>query len=130
MTRDFRSRHSSWLRRRRSWRMSMRRGATSLTMFTPLLGGWKRLKTGGAGRLEEIEDRLAELDRLKRKYGQTLQDVIAFGAEAARQLAEVENRDALLVELKAKEEQDAAAYRVVAAKLTASRVDAAKRLEK
>src|SRR5258708_28353552 len=82
------------------------------------------------GRLEEIEDRLAALDRLKRKYGQTLKEVIAFGAEAARQLAEVENRDALLVELKAKEEQDAAAYRLAAAKLTASRVDAAKRLEK
>ena len=82
------------------------------------------------GRLEEIEDRLAALDRLKRKYGQTLKEVIAFGAEAARQLAEVENRDALLVELKAKEEQDAAAYQFAAARLTASRVDAAKRLEK
>jgi DNA repair protein RecN (Recombination protein N) len=82
------------------------------------------------GRLEEIEDRLAALDRLKRKYGQTLQEVIAFGAEAARQLAEVENRDALLAELKAKEERDAAAYRVVAAQLTSSRIDAAKRLEK
>ena len=43
------------------------------------------------GRLEEIEDRLAALDRLKRKYGQTLAEVIAFGAEAARKLAEVEN---------------------------------------
>ena len=42
------------------------------------------------GRLEEIEDRLAALDRLKRKYGQTLKEVIAFGAEAERQLAEVE----------------------------------------
>jgi DNA repair protein RecN (Recombination protein N) len=82
------------------------------------------------GRLEEIEDRLAALDRLKRKYGQTLKDVIAFGAEAARQLDEVENRDALLVELKAKEEQDAAAYRIVAAQLTAARGDAAKSLEK
>jgi DNA repair protein RecN (Recombination protein N) len=82
------------------------------------------------GRLEEIEDRLAALDRLKRKYGQTLREVIAFGVEAARQLAEVENRDALLVELKAKEEQDAAAYRTAAAQLTASRTEAAKRLEK
>jgi DNA repair protein RecN (Recombination protein N) len=82
------------------------------------------------GRLEEIEDRLAALDRLKRKYGQTLKEVIDFGAEAARQLAEVENRDALLVELKAKEEQDAVAYRAAAEQLTASRTDAAKRLEK
>ncbi len=82
------------------------------------------------GRLEEIEDRLAALDRLKRKYGQTLKEVIAFGAEAAQRLSEVENRDALLVELKAKQEQDAAAYQKVAALLTAARTEAAKRLEK
>ncbi|MBB5329248.1 DNA repair protein RecN (Recombination protein N) [Edaphobacter lichenicola] len=82
------------------------------------------------GRLEEIEDRLAALDRLKRKYGQTLKEVIDFGAEAARQLAEVENRDALLVELKAQQERDAHAYKTVAAKLTAARTEAAKRLEK
>ena len=82
------------------------------------------------GRLEEIEDRLAALDRLKRKYGQTLKEVIAFGAEASQRLAEVENRDALLVELKAKEEKDAEAYRKVAAQLTVSRTEAAKRLEK
>src|SRR5580693_7919373 len=68
------------------------------------------------GRLEEIEDRLAALDRLKRKYGQTLAEVIAFGAEAARRLDEVENRDALLVELKARQVQEAAAYKFAAAR--------------
>jgi DNA repair protein RecN (Recombination protein N) len=82
------------------------------------------------GRLEEIEDRLAELDRLKRKYGKTLKEVMAFGVEAAQHLDEVENRDALLVELKAKQEQDAAAYRVAALQLTAERTEAAKRLER
>jgi len=82
------------------------------------------------GRLEELEDRLAMLDRLKRKYGQSLKDVIDFGAEATRQLAEVENRDALLIELKARQEQDAEAYQGVATKLTAARMEAAKRLEK
>ncbi len=82
------------------------------------------------GRLEEIEDRLATLDRLKRKYGQTLTEVLAFGAEAARQLAEVENRDALLVELQAKQAQDAAAYKTAAKQVTHARIEAAKRLEK
>jgi DNA repair protein RecN (Recombination protein N) len=82
------------------------------------------------GRLEEIEDRLAALDRLKRKYGQTLKEVIAFGVEAAQRLSEVENRDALLVELKAKQERDASVYQKAAAQLTASRTEAAKRLEK
>ncbi|HEU4635695.1 MAG TPA: DNA repair protein RecN [Edaphobacter sp.] len=82
------------------------------------------------GRLEEIEDRLAALDKLKRKYGQTLAEVIAFGEDAARKLSEVENRDVLLAELKKKQAADSASYRVAAAKVTAARKDAAKRLEK
>jgi DNA repair protein RecN (Recombination protein N) len=57
----------------------------------------------GPDRLEEIEGRLALLDRLKRKYGSTLPEVIAFGEDAEQQLAEVENRDAILADLKAEE---------------------------
>ena len=37
-------------------------------------------------RLAEIEDRLAALDRLKRKYGKNVIEVIAFGEEVARKL--------------------------------------------
>jgi DNA repair protein RecN (Recombination protein N) len=86
-------------------------------------------------RLEEIEDRLAALDKLKRKYGQagagqTLAEVIRFGEEAARKLAEVENRDELLAELRVQQEHDAAAYRAAATELTALRTAAATRLEK
>ena len=81
-------------------------------------------------RLEEIEDRLAALDRLKRKYGTTLAEVIAFGVEAATKLAEVENRDALLIELTARQAIDAEAYRTAAAHLTTARLEAAKTLEK
>jgi len=36
-------------------------------------------------RLQQVEDRLALLERLKRKYGPTLQDVIAKGASLARE---------------------------------------------
>jgi DNA repair protein RecN (Recombination protein N) len=81
-------------------------------------------------RLAEIEDRLAALDRLKRKYGKTLGDVMRFGEDAARRLAEVENRNELLAELRVRQERDAAAYRAAAAKLTAERTAAAARLEK
>jgi DNA repair protein RecN (Recombination protein N) len=81
-------------------------------------------------RLEEIEDRLAALDRLKRKYGATLAEVIAFGADAAAKLAEVENRDVLLAELTAKQAVDAERYRGAAAKLTEARGAAARKLEK
>jgi DNA repair protein RecN (Recombination protein N) len=81
------------------------------------------------GRLEEIEDRRAALDRLKRKYGQTLAEVMAFGVEASLRLSEVENRDALLVELKARQAKEAEAYRIAAEALSASRLEAARRLE-
>jgi DNA repair protein RecN (Recombination protein N) len=37
------------------------------------------------GRLQQVEDRLALLERLKRKYGPTLQDVIATGTSLARE---------------------------------------------
>jgi DNA repair protein RecN (Recombination protein N) len=84
----------------------------------------------GPERLGEIEDRLALLDRLKRKYGRTLTEVIAFGEDAARQLAEVENRDAILASLKAEEERLAAAYERFAADLSTKRADAAARLGK
>jgi DNA repair protein RecN (Recombination protein N) len=85
-------------------------------------------------RLEEIEDRLAALDRLKRKYGAgagtSLGDVMRFGEEAAQSLAEVENRDALLAELRLQQERDGAAYRKAAKELTAKRTASAGRLEK
>ncbi len=80
-------------------------------------------------RLEEIEDRLAALDRLKRKYGKTLAEVIAFGAEAATRLAEVENRDTLLAELTVLQEVEAKVFLQAAAELSQARSEAAKRLE-
>lgn len=82
------------------------------------------------GRLEEIEDRLAALDRLKRKYGRTLSDVMAFGSDATKKLAELENRDALLAELRVQEERDAAAYKKAASDLTKARTEVARRLGK
>ncbi len=81
-------------------------------------------------RLAEIEDRLALLDRLKRKYGSTLAEVIAFGEEAARRLAEIENRDEILKTLRADLAKAAEAYRTAARALTAERTSAAKKLEK
>src|SRR6202007_3156822 len=43
--------------------------------------------------LAQVEDRLAALDRLKRKYGPRLEDVIALGDELERKLNEMENKD-------------------------------------
>ena len=81
-------------------------------------------------RLAEIEDRLALLDRLKRKYGKTVAEVIAFGEDVARKLAEVEDRDEILKALHSELDRSVAAYRKEAATLTAERKAAAARLAK
>lgn len=81
-------------------------------------------------RLAEIEDRLAALGRLKRKYGPSLQDVISFGEDVRRKLSEMENKDEVLRELRAKLAAAAEEYLKTARNISRKRADAARRLEK
>jgi DNA repair protein RecN (Recombination protein N) len=56
-------------------------------------------------RLQQLEERLNLIHSLKRKYGATVPEVIAFGDEAGRKLQSLEQRDAALVQLNAQLEQ-------------------------
>jgi DNA repair protein RecN (Recombination protein N) len=79
-------------------------------------------------RLAEIEDRLASLDRLKRKYGKTVAEVIEFGEDVALKLAEVEDRDELLKTLRSAVDDQSKAYQSAARALHAERTTAAVKL--
>ncbi len=81
-------------------------------------------------RLGEIEDRLEVLDRLKRKYGPKLEQVLAHGEEVTRKLEEIENRDETLKKLRGDLHRTAEAYRGAAATLSRERTIGAKKLEK
>ncbi|MGA3090886.1 MAG: DNA repair protein RecN [Terriglobales bacterium] len=81
-------------------------------------------------RLAEIEQRLAVLDRLKRKYGPTLQQVIAFGEDIRRKLSEMENKDQVLLELRAELAVAADDYRKAAGSVSRKRSEAGRKLEK
>src|SRR5262249_49578094 len=80
--------------------------------------------------LAEVEDRLAAIDRLKRKYGARLADVIAFGADATRKLSEMENKDDVLRQLRSQLAAAAQEYRNAARALSKKRYEAARKLEK
>ena len=80
--------------------------------------------------LAEVEDRLAVLDRLKRKYGPQLSEVIAFGADVSRRLSEVENKDQILQELRQQLEGAARTYLDAASAVSKKRHQAARKLEK
>jgi DNA repair protein RecN (Recombination protein N) len=81
-------------------------------------------------RLAGIEDRLAMLDRLKRKYGPSLEDVIRQGGDVTRKLSEVENKDEILRQLRAELASAAAAYLQAARTISKKRYEAARKLEK
>ena len=81
-------------------------------------------------RLAEVEDRLAALDRLKRKYGPKLEDVIALGDELERKLGEMENKDEVLRGLRIELAKSAAAYLEAARSLLRQRYESARELEK
>ena len=80
--------------------------------------------------LAEVEDRLALLDRLKRKYGPTLADVVRLGEEVSRKLTEMENKDEVLRKLRAGLAKAGEAYLQVARALSKKRYEAARKLEK
>ena len=55
-------------------------------------------------RLQEVEERLELIANLKRKYGDTIEQVIAFGVRAQRELDELGNSEAKTSELEKQED--------------------------
>lgn len=81
-------------------------------------------------RLDEVESRLNALEKLKRKYGGTIDEVLAFLDDARRQFAAVEHSSERRESLKKETASLAARFESAAAKLTAARKEAAQRLGK
>jgi DNA repair protein RecN (Recombination protein N) len=82
------------------------------------------------GRLEEVENRLAAIDRLKRKYGQTIPEILSFLDEVRQQIATVEHAGERMEELRKAQKRMAGEFGKLAAELTDRRAAAARKLEK
>src|SRR6185503_7115107 len=81
-------------------------------------------------RLEEIETRMAALEKLKRKYGATVEEVLAFCAGVARNLAIVETSGERQVALGGEVATLAAGYEALSRGLTATRKTATQKLSR
>jgi DNA repair protein RecN (Recombination protein N) len=81
-------------------------------------------------RLAEVEDRLAALDRLRRKYGKSIDDVLVYGEEIRSKINQMENKDQLLHELKRELAVKASGYLDLSRGLSRKRFAAARKLEK
>lgn len=80
--------------------------------------------------LADVENRLATLDRLKRKYGPSLDEAIKFGEEVAKKISELENKDEILRTLQQDLTKAAEQYLRSATFLSKKRHEAARKLEK
>jgi len=81
-------------------------------------------------RLRQLEERVNLLQTLKRKYGATLADVIAFGEAAEKNLRQFEGRDAELARLQDALEKLRAQIRQAGGELSAQRRQAIPKLAK
>jgi len=81
-------------------------------------------------RLDEIESRLALIERLKRKYGSSLDDVLAFLEDVRTKLEAIETAGDRRTKLEQDLAQASVAYQERAAALTSARKAAADKLAK
>ena len=79
--------------------------------------------------INKIESRLDKISRLKRKYGATVDEVIAFGERAKSELEEIDNSENVIKSLAEREKEIFAAASEIASELHARRAGAAKLLE-
>src|SRR5436305_325142 len=80
------------------------------------------------GRLEEVEARLDQYDRLKRKHGGSVEAVLAHAERCRSDLDRLERSDEDLAELESLLEREVAQRAELAAELSSARGDAAPRL--
>ncbi len=80
------------------------------------------------GRLQEVEERLDLIYRLKRKYGDSIAEVLAFAERAARELETITHSEERVEELGAREEELLREIGSLAAELSQQRREAADNL--
>ncbi len=80
-------------------------------------------------RLDQVNERLDLIQQLKRKYGQSIEEILAYAAEGERELQQLESMDQLIAKLQEEVAALAAESCRLAGQLSASRRQVAVELE-
>ena len=81
-----------------------------------------------ANRLQEVEERLGLINSLKRKYGSTIEEILAFGERVSQELEKLYHNEERAEELKSREIKLRTQVGRLAGQLSEARQRAAKRL--
>ncbi len=108
-------------------RVAIRAQLDDLSLF---LRDYREGLSVSPGRLDEIESRLAGIERLKRKYGASIEEVIAFGDRCRAELGALADPEERERTLESERAAAAEAYLARARELSRKRRAAARDLEK
>lgn len=81
-------------------------------------------------RLSQVEDKIGRLEALRRKYGQSVEEMLAHRDQVEDELSSLEGADGRIRELEAAREADIIAANEASAKLSKARARAGKKLAK
>ena len=110
------------------WRDELEGISIQLQELGNSIAGYAQGVEADPERLMWLEDRMALIQKLKRKYGGGISEMLEFLKKAKARLAELENRDALLQKLDAEIDKVHSAVMKAAEKLGVERRKAAQRL--
>ncbi len=82
------------------------------------------------GRLQEVEERIEQIHGLKHKYGDSIEEINQFGADAENELDRLNNWEARTDELEAQEQRQLSTVGKLAVALSELRTKAAKQMSK
>ncbi len=80
-------------------------------------------------RQAEVEERLAAIEKLKRKYGAGVDEVLAYGEDVGKRLEQIQSLETTIAEVEERQRDAAEQYTAEAQKLSAGRRESASRLE-
>ncbi|MDH7512603.1 MAG: DNA repair protein RecN [Clostridiales bacterium] len=109
---------------------SLRQAEIVVRELADFLIKFKERQNLGPERLEEIEDRLSRLEKLRRKYGQTEEDILGYLSRARREHSDLLASEEKLAELETEIKAVFNEYSAKAQRLSRQRAEGAGRLEK
>jgi DNA repair protein RecN (Recombination protein N) len=109
---------------------TLRPAAISLEDASATLRDYLAKLEADPDRLEQVEARLAAIDRLKRKYGSTVDEILAFLDDVKAKLTAIETTTERRAALEKDRARLASRYEALAADLSSRRAEAARKLER
>jgi DNA repair protein RecN (Recombination protein N) len=98
--------------------------------FSDFLIKFKERQSAAPEKLEDLEERLSQIEKLKRKYGSSIDETLSYLGNAKKEYQKLSTSQEKLAELDTEIETKFKGYKTYAAKLSSLRIKNASKLEK